>query len=291
MKMKTSIRALAFLFAAVWICPALAQQQEAPPVRLSKLSDRLYEVLDGRGARGAAYVGDNAVLLVDSKMDKKSVDQTLEAVKSITPLPVRYLVNTHSDGDHVAGNRYLPETVLFVSHENCRNEFFLPGRDGKPSEWTSPDLARFVPSITYREKMDLYLGAKKVELWHFGVGHTTGDTVVYFPEEKVAFLGDQLFLARPQLIHAYKGGNPLEHVATLERMLAVLDVVTYCSGHSEPTDRNGVLGHVSEMKARLEKVRKLMDEGKDLDEIKRAFNNNEAALVETIYIQLSRRAP
>ena len=54
--------------------------------------------------------------------------------------------------------------------------------------------------------------------YYFGTGHTTGDIVVYFPEAKTAFLGDQFFGTRPQLIHAYKGGNAFAHVVTLEKM-------------------------------------------------------------------------
>ena len=62
-----------------------------------------------------------------------------------------------------------------------------------------------------------------MELWYFGVGHTTGDIVVYFPEEKTAFLGDQIFFSRPQLIHAYKGGHSFEHVKTVTKLLEKID--------------------------------------------------------------------
>jgi len=41
--------------------------------------------------------------------------------------------------------------------------------------------------------MDLHADPKKVELWYFGTGHTTGDIVVYSPHERIAFVGDQVF--------------------------------------------------------------------------------------------------
>ena len=270
-----------FLFAS-----ASFGQQQNQPVKLGKISEGLYQVLDGRGATGGIYIGDNCVLVIDSKMDKASVDQTIEEIKKVTDKPMKFLVNTHSDGDHVAGNKFFPQSVVFISQENCRKEMLLPGRGGAPSEWTKPELMPFLPSITFRDKMDIFLGVKKVELWYFGVGHTTCDTVVYFPEEKVAFLGDQLFLTRPQLIHSYKGGNSFEHVKTLEKMLSNLDAEKFCSGHDAPADRAAVKKHIVQIKEMQEKVKSLAVQNKTIDEIKKEFEQNQAALVESIYNEL-----
>jgi len=137
--------------------------------------------------------------------------------------------------------------------------------------------------------MDLYLGSRKVELWYFGVGHTTGDIVVYFPEEKAAFVGDQLFLTRPQLIHSYKGGNSLEHVKTLAKMLRTIDAEKFYSGHSEVTDRKGVENHIEHVKKYQEKVKTLLEKGKSLEEIKSEFAENEARLIEAMYSEMQTR--
>ncbi len=282
-------KSIFFLFFLLLYLPfSMAQQQEVAPVTLNPISERLYEILGGRGAHGGAYIGDNEVLLIDAKMNKESVDQTIEEIKKLTGKPIKYLVNTHSDGDHISGNQYFPETVIFIAHENCRNEFFHPGRDETPSEWNKPELAPFIPSITFNDKMDIYLGTKKVELWYFGVGHTTGDLVVYFPEEKTAFLGDQIFLTRPQLIHSYKGGNSFEYVKTLTKMLKTLDAEKFCSGHSEIANREVIRNHIDQMIKRQEKVKSLVKNDKDLEEIKGEFEENEARLIETIFNEINK---
>jgi len=265
-----------------------AQQREAAPVEFRKISDRLYEVVGGRGARGGCYIGDNGVLLIDAKQDENSVNQVLEWVKKQTNKPITYLVSTHSDGDHIWGNQYYPRSITFIAHENCRKEYFHPGRDGSASDWENSELSLFVPSITFKDKMDIYLGSKKVELWYFGVGHTKGDAVVHFPEEKVAFLGDQIFLGRPQLIHSYKGGNSFQHVATLTRMLETLDVEKFCSGHSEIADRKVIQNHIDGMKERQKKVKALVAQGKDLDAVKGEFPENEARLVTSIFEEIKK---
>ena len=282
----TFILVLLLLFAS----NSFGRRRATQPVEFKKISDRLFEILGGRGAQGGAYVGDNGVLVIDAKMDKKSVDQVIEGLRRITDKPIKYLVNTHSDGDHVTGNRYFPKTITFVAHENCRRDFFHPRRDGTPSEWSKPELSSFVPSLTFRDKMDVYLGSKKVELWYFGVGHTTGDIVIYFPQEKIAFLGDQIFLARAQLIHSYKGGNSFEHVKTLTKMLQTIDAEKFYSGHSEMTDRAAIRNHIDQMKKRQERVKALTENGKNVEQIKGEFEESEARLIETICNEVKSRS-
>ena len=282
MKMKKTHFTFMLMFTLI-LQTAFTQNQETPPVRLAKISGDLYEILDGRGSKGGAYIADNGLLVIDAKMDKKSVDQTLGELKKLTDKPVLYLVNTHSDGDHINGNRYFPESVTIIAHENCRNDFFLPKRDGSPSDWKNPELAPFTPELTFSENLDIYLGSKKVELWYFGTGHTTGDIVVYIPEEKTAFLGDQLFLTRPQLIHSHKGGNSFEHVATLNRMLETLDAEKFSSGHSDICSREDIYQHLSEIQELQKQVMTMVEQNKNLDEVKGNFEENEARLVTSVY--------
>lgn len=285
MKKKLSL-ILTLFFLVLFIPLSDAQQQETKPVELKQISDRLYEILGGRGANGGMYIGDNEVLVIDAKMDENSVDAVIAEIAKITDKPITYLVNTHSDGDHVWGNQYFPQTVTFVAHENCRKEFFHKQRNGNESNWNKPELTPFVPSLTFRDRMNIYPGTKKVELWYFGVGHTTGDIVVYFPEEKTAFIGDQIFLTRPQLIHSYKGGNSFEHVKTLTKMLETLDAEKFCSGHSEIADRETIKKLIDQMKKRQEKIKSLIEKDKTLEDVKMEFEENESRLVEVIYNEI-----
>ena len=276
------------LVVGIIVSIGFAQQRKASALETQKMSDNLYQLLGGGGANGGFYIGDTGILVIDTKMSLEAVHQTLSEIKKISDKPLRFLVNTHSDGDHIAGNKYFPKSITIVAHENCRKDFLLPGRDGKPSAWEDPALAPFVPEVTYSRQMNLYLGSKRIELWYFGVGHTTGDTVVYFPEEKTAFIGDQMFLGRPQLIHSHKGGNSFEHVKTLTKMLETLDVDTICSGHSVPFDRDTVKKHLEDMKKRQEKVKNLVVQGKSLDEVKAEFAQNEARLVTSIFEEIKK---
>lgn len=265
---------------------SFAQQQAPQPVRLNNITGNIYEAINGRGARGGVYSGENGILVIDTKQDQVSVQQTLDEIRKLSDKPIKYLVNTHSDGDHIMGNQFFPSGITIIAHANCRKDFFLPKRDGSPSDWSKPELLPFVPSITFYDRMDLYLGSKKIELWYFGIGHTTGDAVVYFPDEKTAFIGDQAFVGRTQLIHAYKGGNSFEHVKTLTRMLATLDADKFISGHSELLTREAVQKHIDEMKSIQDKIRNLITQNKTLDETKIEFEKDKSALVEIIFNEI-----
>ncbi|MBS3819094.1 MBL fold metallo-hydrolase [bacterium] len=280
------ILVFSFLFLFSLFC---AQERETEPVQLQKISDNIYEIRGGRGANGGLFVGKNGVMVIDAKMTQESVDQTIQEIKKMTDKPIQYLINTHSDGDHVQGNRFFPQRVTIVAHENCRKEFFHPDRNGEPSEWNDPELAPFIPSVTFQDKMAIYMGEKKVELWYFGVGHTTGDSVVYFPEEKTAFIGDQFFAGRPQLIHSYKGGNSFEYVQTVHRMLETLDAETFCSGHSKPVDRRTLKKHVTQLKKMQSQIRSMVEKGQTLEEVKEAFDEKEQGLAGVIFSEISSR--
>ena len=125
-----------------------------------------------------------------------------------------------------------------------------------------------------------------MELWYFGVGHTTGDIVVYFPKDKIAFLGDQIFVGRPQLIHSYKGGNSFEHVKTVTKILETLDAEKFCTGHSDIFGPEIVTKHLAQMKQRREKIKSLVQKKQTLDQIKAQFEDNEGRLVESIFNEI-----
>lgn len=282
MKLKASLFILFFVFSLLF---SHAQNREVQAISLDKISDNLYQILGGRGASGGMYIGENEVIVIDSKMDKASVDGIYAAIKELTDKPITTLINTHSDGDHINGNQFFPESVKIIAHENCRKEFLLPQRNGSPSNWLNDDMIAFVPSVTFSDKLQLHLGNQTVQLHYFGVGHTTGDIVVFFPEEKTAFIGDQVFFGRPQLIHSYKGGNSFDHIKTTEKLLS-LDAEKYCSGHAEIKSRKDIEQHLTELIAFQEKVENLVKSGKSLDETKATFDENEARLVESVYNEI-----
>ncbi len=265
-----------------------AQERETPPVSLEKITESVYQINGGQGANGGVIIGENEVLVIDAKMTDESVNQTIEAIGKISDKAISYLVNTHSDGDHIMGNRYFPSSVTFVAQNNCRDDFFKENF-GRESDWDEPEFYPFTPTLTFSKNLNMWLGKKKVELHYFGAGHTTGDIIVFHPEEKVAFIGDLYFSGRPQLIHSNKNGNSFEYVKTMKQMLEKLDAEIFLSGHSDPVGREEIEKHIQVMVERQSKVKELVSGGETLEGVLGEFNENEARLVTSIYNEITKQ--
>lgn len=228
-------------------------------------------------SNSVVIAGDDAVVLVDSGAGTREARVLRDAIREVTPLPVRYIVDTHFHFDHAFGNGAFPE-ALAVAHEAtraglalglrqptvARNLAALPGRvaelrsraerEGDAAkraallgEATALDAYRRElaahppdpPALTFSDRLTLWLGSREVRVLHLGRGHTAGDTVVYLPRERVVCTGD--------LFNGYIGymGDAFvdEWADTLGR-LAELDFDTAIPGHGEPFRGKDAIGPV-----------------------------------------------
>jgi hypothetical protein len=71
-------------------------------------------------------------------------------------------------------------------------------------------------------------------------------------------------------------------------MLQTIDAEKFCSGHSEMANRKSIENHIDQMKKRIKKVKTLIKERKNLEEIKSEFKENEARLIESIYNDITK---
>src|SRR5512132_853084 len=106
---------------------ARAQQPPAPPlidwekiqIKTTDLGNKTY-MLEGQGGNITVAVGTDGIIMVDGQFAPLS-DKIKAAIKAISPLPVKYLVNTHFHGDHTGGNEnFAKDGVTVVAHDNIR---------------------------------------------------------------------------------------------------------------------------------------------------------------------------
>ncbi len=157
-------------------------------------------------------------------------------------------------------------------------------------------LRAYLPTQVFSGRGTLRLGETLIELLPFGPAHTSGDTVVFFPGQKTAFVGDLAFIGRDPLIHRQKNGTFFGYIQALRGMLD-LDAEVYISGHNDPLKKDDLRGLLASMEEKWTKVKALIAEGKTLDEVKKAFGLEDAAgggrrwpsLVEVIYLELTEK--
>ena len=91
------------------------------------------------------------------------------------------------------------------------------------------------PNVTLENSVRLYLGGKRVEVYHFGRAHTDGDVVAYFPDHRVVAMGDMFTIGDglPPLVDYPGGGSTREWPHSLEGALK-LDFDTAIPGHGKP---------------------------------------------------------
>ncbi|MDH7512562.1 MAG: MBL fold metallo-hydrolase [Clostridiales bacterium] len=294
--MKKLFTSLAFLALTAGLLTASspAQQaqarQEPPPLRLEKISERIYEVKGGSGANAGVFLGRQKTLVIDAKMSEESAMQMIEEAKKLSPNPIGAVVLTHSDGDHVNGLPALPAGIEIIAHDNTRQHLDEAFKEEK--------LRAYLPQTTFAEKYELKLDGETVQLLHFGPAHTNGDVVVYFPEEKVVFLGDLFFKGRDPLVHRHKNGNSFGLVKVLKAVLE-LDAETFLSGHADKASRGDIIELIQSLEEKQARIKGLIEEGKSLDEIKKVFNVEDRpaqpgrprwlSLPEIIYLELTEK--
>jgi len=168
------------------------------------------------------------VLVVDTKLAGYGND-ILQRIRKVTDKPVTTIVNTHTHGDHTGSNEGFPPSVEIVAHENTKaNMAKMDAFKG--------DKAKFLPKRTFADKLTLFSGKNRVELYYFGAGHTSGDTWIYYPELRVLQTGDMFPWRDAPLFDRANGGSGVEFPRTIGKALAgIKNVDTVIPGHSPVT--------------------------------------------------------
>ena len=172
-------------------------------------------------------VGKLAILVVDTGFDQKAGAKLLAAIRSVSSLPVRYIVNTHYHRDHQAANGLVGPESEVLSTGFTRQQTTEAMKH-------PPEEVRYRPAtITIATEADIYVDDQQVHIEFAGPAHTMGDLVVYFTAQKVVATGD-LFLNHSS--PAMDRGSVLNWIRTLEKILST-PAVTFVPGHFEAGSR------------------------------------------------------
>jgi len=164
----------------------------------------------------------DGVLVADGQGTPEAVKKLVEAVKLLTPQPIKYVVVCSEHGDHTGGNEAFPTTATFISSPASQASLAraskTPGSNGRKT---------IVPTETVANRRVLKLGGTEIHILNNGRSHTGGDLQVYLPQEKVLFTSET-FSHRifPSMANAY----PTEWIQTLKKVQQI-DATFVVPGH------------------------------------------------------------
>ena len=246
---------------------AARAQQQPQPLKVTKVKDNVYWVQGGVGSNDGFIVGTDGVVLVDTKTTVDSEKGVIAEIAKVTPKMVNTVIITHSDGDHVNGLAAFPAGLTIIAQENCKKEMEASASSRNPAPQDR------LPTKTYTKTDKLTADGVHIRLYHWANAHTSGDTVVYLPDQKIVFGGDLLAGApdRPEtLIHLEKHGSTAGWMENAKGMLG-LDADTYLTGHGNMMTKAQVQKKLELIQDKYNKIKAMVAQGKSLDEIKTSF--------------------
>ena len=217
---------LGVLFAVgVAVVGGLAAQGNV--AEIEQVKGNLYLITgEGGGGNTAAFVTEGGVVVVDTKNPKWG-GAILDKIKTVTDKPVTVIINTHTHGDHVGSNIDFPLPVEFVAHANTKTNM------EKMAPFQSVTGRQYLPSRTYENRLSLLEGDDQIDLYYFGRGHTSGDSVVVFRSLGVAHTGDLFAWKGVPYIDVGNGGSGVSYPRTvLAAAETIQGVDAVIPGHS-----------------------------------------------------------
>jgi cyclase len=192
--------------------------------KIRLLKPNLY-MITGGGANTLVRVTTDGLILVDTKNPgDENFNRVMEEIKSVSNLPVKYVLNTHHHPDHVGNNqKFIDAGAQVVALEALKTRMA-----SDPRTKDIPGL----PTVTFAKDYDLKFGGAEVQAHSYGRGHTGDDTMVYFPDLKVVMVSDQITDATP-IVDFANGGSAVEWTKILDGVLK-LDFDMAIPGRGEP---------------------------------------------------------
>ncbi len=208
---------------------------DSASIKVTRINDTILKLYVDDFVNLVAFIGPEGVLLVDTGFDESS-EQVKSILKEHGGENIEYIINTHSDYDHIAGNSALRGNAMVLAHTQCKSQLI---------EYADPDYdipfdkALFqgaYPTVTFEEPVTLYFNGDEIQVIPLTGGHTDEDVIVYFKKSGVVCLGDMISPGSFPVVKLNNGGNAHALVENVERLISLFpEDVTFIVGHGAET--------------------------------------------------------
>jgi len=267
-------------------------------LKLHKISENVYAVspstTETETTKGIAQatsagfiVGDKGVLLIETMLSKGLYDQLYKLIRSVTPKPIVYAINTSDHGDHCFGNYLLPKETIVIQNEFCKDNLaknydnikqfmimlFGKGRGIEQSVYRPADI-----TIAINQTMKIDMGKGNiVEVINVGTAQSPADLFVYLKSASgnVLWAGNPFIAESPTIPWLFDGYflEPVQNLNKIYNMISDKDIVV--PGHGRITNKAGIKYTIDYVTALQTNVENAVKKGLTLEETKTAVTMKE----------------
>ncbi len=289
--MKTALSAC--LTAVLFLVGDVLVAQNQPgrdPLEVVQLQPNFY-MIAGAGSNIAVQIGPEGVVLVDAGTAQMA-DQVVAAIKRLTDQPIRYIISTSADADHVGGNEIVAKAgrSLFVraggASANGGAASIIAAepvlaRMSAPTGQQAPYPTVAWPQETFtRKQKSLYLNNEAIQTMYQPAAHTDGDSIVFFRRSDVVVAGDIFDMTRFPVIDTDKGGSIQGEIDALNRLMEIVVPSTplpfkeggtkVIPGHGRVAEQAELVEYRDMVTIVRDSVQSLIKKGLTLEQIKAA---------------------
>lgn len=218
-----------------------------------------YISVNDASANSTFLVGRAGVLVVDTGLNAAEGTKLLGAIRQVSRLPVKYIINTHYHPDHQGGNAMFgPDAIVITTGFT---------RDRTLALMQNPEMKvfQFRPaSVTFQKRLTVYVDPYSADVYFPGKAHTSGDALVYFPQQRVLAAGD-LFLNRSS--PAMDNGSVANWIQALDHVLE-LPLEHVVPGHFELGSKADLQRFRDYLSDLFQQVRSMRQQGYSLQQVR-----------------------
>jgi glyoxylase-like metal-dependent hydrolase (beta-lactamase superfamily II) len=256
-----------------------------------------FYMLGGAGGNIAVQIGSDGVVLVNAGTEAAS-EKVLAALRKLTPLPIRYVIDTNAEADFVGGNGKLAKAgktiftnvlgnpalteamtnggaAAILAHDSILQRMSAP--TGKAAPF--PDDALPTEAF-YPKRQTLRMNDEGIEVLYQPAAHSDADSIVFFRGSDVVVAGDILDKTRFPVIDVSNGGSIQGEIDALNKLIELAiaptpfiykGVGTYViPGHGRLCEQMEVVDYRDMVVLVRDVVADMIKQGMTLDQIKAA---------------------
>lgn len=220
-------------------------------------------VFSSTSFNSGVIVTSEGVVVLDALSSEALARQEREAIAREIKQPVRFLVSSTFHNNYTWGNTAYQDVVK-IGHEDYRADLMaLMQRDRTSSEEQKARL----PQVTFRDRLTINLGGKEIQILYLGRGHTRGDSIIFVPQDRIAYVSELFFSDQFLYINDGYGVSWLKTLDAVEALPADIIVPGHGPIPQDPKETRQALHRFRQMLVDLrDAVRKEIDRGATEDQ-------------------------